>query len=93
MKATPTTSPTAAPATGLMHHRTSAALADPPVPVRLRLALLWIAMLLVFAYVDMFGFFRADLLEAALAARSRERGSRSGRASWSVRSATSCLPS
>lgn len=42
------------------------AYADPPVHVRVRLALLWVAMLLVFAYVDLFGFFRADVLEAAL---------------------------
>lgn len=39
---------------------------DAPVDVRLRLSALWIAMLLVFAYVDIFGFFRADVLRAAL---------------------------
>ena len=36
------------------------------VDVRILLSALWIAMLLVFAYVDIFGFFRADVLEAAL---------------------------
>jgi len=34
--------------------------------VKLVLSALWIAMLIVFAYVDIFGFFRADILEAAL---------------------------
>jgi hypothetical protein len=34
--------------------------------VKLVLCALWIAMLFVFAYVDIFGFFRADVLEAAL---------------------------
>jgi len=36
------------------------------IDVRLVLSALWIAMLIVFAYVDIFGFLRADLLEAAL---------------------------
>jgi hypothetical protein len=39
---------------------------DTPVDVRLVLSALWIAMLFVFAYVDIFGFFRADVLDAAL---------------------------
>ena len=39
---------------------------DTPVDVKLVLSALWIAMLFVFAYVDIFGFFRADVLEAAL---------------------------
>ncbi len=39
---------------------------DTPVDVKLVLCALWIAMLFVFAYVDIFGFFRADVLEAAL---------------------------
>lgn len=30
------------------------------------LSALWVTMLLVFAYVDIFGFYRADVLEAAL---------------------------
>jgi hypothetical protein len=34
--------------------------------VKLVLSALWIAMLFVFAYVDIFGFFRADVLNAAL---------------------------
>jgi len=39
---------------------------DTPVDVKLVLCALWIAMLFVFAYVDIFGFFRADILKAAL---------------------------
>lgn len=36
------------------------------VDVRVAISIMWIAMLLVFAYVDIFGFYRADVLEAAL---------------------------
>jgi Family of unknown function (DUF6326) len=39
---------------------------DTPVDVKLVLSSLWITMLFVFAYVDIFGFFRADMLQAAL---------------------------
>ena len=39
---------------------------DTPVDVKLLLSALWIAMLFVFAYVDIFGFYRADVLDAAL---------------------------
>lgn len=39
---------------------------DTPVEVKLVLSALWITMLFVFAYVDIFGFYRADVLEAAL---------------------------
>lgn len=39
---------------------------DTPVDVKLVLCALWIAMLFVFAYVDIFGFYRADVLDAAL---------------------------
>jgi Family of unknown function (DUF6326) len=42
---------------------------DTPVDVRLVLSALWITMLFVFAHVDIFGFYRADVLEAALAGR------------------------
>ena len=38
---------------------------DTQVDVKLVLCALWIAMLFVFAYVDIFGFYRADVLEAA----------------------------
>lgn len=38
-----------------------------PIDIRLVLSAHWIAMVLVFAYVDLFGFFRADVIEGALA--------------------------
>lgn len=40
---------------------------DAHIDVKFVLSTLWIAMLLVFAYVDIFGFFRADVINAALA--------------------------
>ena len=39
---------------------------DTQVDVKLVLCALWIAMMFVFAYVDIFGFLRADVLNAAL---------------------------
>jgi hypothetical protein len=39
---------------------------DTQVDVKLVLCALWIAMMFVFAYVDIFAFFRADVLNAAL---------------------------
>jgi hypothetical protein len=39
---------------------------DTPVDVKLVLSALWTAMVFVFAYVDIFGFFRSDVLKAAL---------------------------
>jgi Family of unknown function (DUF6326) len=39
---------------------------DTQVDVKLVLCALWIAMMFVFAYVDIFTFFRADFLKAAL---------------------------
>ena len=39
---------------------------DTQVDVKLVLCAVWIAMLFVFAYVDIFGFLRADVLNAAL---------------------------
>ncbi|MCC8247085.1 DUF6326 family protein [Saccharothrix luteola] len=39
---------------------------DTPVDVKLVLCALWVTMLFVFAYVDIFGLFRADVLDAAL---------------------------
>jgi hypothetical protein len=38
---------------------------DARIDTRLVLSALWIAMLVVFAYVDIFGFLRADVLDAA----------------------------
>lgn len=42
---------------------------DTRVDVKLVLSALWIVTLFVFAYVDIFGFFRTDVLEAALDGR------------------------
>jgi hypothetical protein len=39
---------------------------DTKIDVKLVLSALWIAMLIVFAYGDIFGLFRADVLRAAL---------------------------
>lgn len=39
------------------------------VSTRVIISFLWTAMLFIFAYVDIFGFFRADVLEAALAGK------------------------
>jgi len=39
---------------------------DTQVDVKVLLCALWISMLFVFAYVDIFGFFRSDILKAAL---------------------------
>lgn len=44
-----------------------ARLSDPPVSVKGKLCGLWVAMLMVFAYVDIFGFWRADVVRGALA--------------------------
>lgn len=37
-----------------------------PIDIRFRLSALWIAMMFVFAYVDIFSLMRADVLEALL---------------------------
>ena len=47
---------------------------DTRIDVRLVLSALWIAMLIVFAYVDIFGFYRADNLRAALDAEVAAMG-------------------
>lgn len=44
-------------------------LVDTRIDVRLVLSALWVTMVLVFAYVDILGFYRADVLEAALDGR------------------------
>ena len=50
----------------LVRTTTTRQLRDTPVDVKLVLCALWIAMLFVFAYVDILGFYRADVLDAAL---------------------------
>lgn len=42
---------------------------DQSIDVRIKLSGLWISTMFVFAYVDLFGFFRADVLESALAGK------------------------
>ena len=39
---------------------------DNPPDVKIVLAFLWVAMLFLFAYVDIFGFWRADIINGAL---------------------------
>ncbi len=39
------------------------------INTRIVIAFLWTSMLFIFAYVDIFGFFRADVLEDALAGK------------------------
>jgi Family of unknown function (DUF6326) len=39
---------------------------DAKVDVKIKLSGLWIAMLMVFAYVDIFGFWRADLIQGVM---------------------------
>ena len=50
-----------------MNDTHTAALRDTSVDVKVKLCGLWISMLFVFAYVDIFGFFRADVINGALA--------------------------
>jgi hypothetical protein len=45
---------------------TTRQLQDTQIDVKLVLSALWVAMLFVFAYVDIFGFLRADVVQAAL---------------------------
>ncbi len=42
---------------------------DRPVDRKVVLSGLWVAVLLLYAYVDMFGFFRADIVDGALKGR------------------------
>ena len=47
-------------------HRQAQPYQDVKTDVKVVLAGLWIAMLFLFAYVDIFGFFRADIINGAL---------------------------
>ena len=49
-----------------LSHDRRAELHDAKLDVKVVLSGLWISMLFVFAYVDIFGFFRADVLNGAL---------------------------
>ncbi len=50
-----------------MNRNRAADLRDTKVDVKVVLCSLWISMLFVFAYVDIFGFWRADVINGALA--------------------------
>lgn len=49
-------------------------LRDTQVDVKIVLSGLWVAMLFLFAYVDIFGFYRSDIIEGALAAEMPVQG-------------------
>ena len=49
-------------------------LRDTPVDVKIILSGLWVGMLFLFAFVDIFGFFRADVIEGALAGEVAGQG-------------------
>ncbi len=51
------------------NERRTAALRDTPVDIKVVLSGLWIAMLFVFAYVDIFGFWREDVINGALSGK------------------------
>lgn len=57
------TATTAAPSTGTRPRMESR------IDVKLRLSAMWTTMVLIFAYVDIFSLYRADVLEAALDGR------------------------
>lgn len=52
-----------------MNKNLTAELHDTRVDVKVVLSGLWVAMLFVFAYVDIFGFWRADVINGALAGK------------------------
>ncbi len=51
---------------------------DPKVNVKVVLSGLWVSMLFVFAYVDIFGFWRTDVINGALGTRRLRRWPASG---------------
>lgn len=58
--------PTAGTAPGIVDPEHRATPASAPLDRRLVLSGLWVTMLFVFAYVDIFGFWRADVIRGAL---------------------------
>ena len=50
--------------------------------MRIKISALWTAMLFVFAYVDIFGFHRADVLRTALDGRVATTGQRIRVVGW-----------
>lgn len=49
-----------------MNSTTTRPYVDTQIDIKLKLSALWVAMMFVFAYVDIFGLFRADILEGLL---------------------------
>jgi hypothetical protein len=47
----------------------STQLEDVKINVKLKISALWVAMLFVFAYVDIFAFFRSDILRGVMAGK------------------------
>ena len=52
-----------------MNSTKSGALEDPRVDVRVKLAALWAAVLFLYAYGDIFGFFRAGVIKDVMAGK------------------------
>jgi hypothetical protein len=50
-------------------HTTAGALEDVKIPVKLKLSALWAATLFLYAYGDIFGFFRPDVIESVKAGK------------------------
>ena len=44
-------------------------LADTPVPVRLKLSALWVSVMFLYVYVDIFGFFKPGMIDDILVGR------------------------
>ena len=62
-----------------MNKNRTADLHDTKVDVKVVLCGLWISMLFVFAYVDIFGLWRADVINGALAGKVPAQALRSTR--------------
>ncbi|MBI5236537.1 MAG: hypothetical protein HY886_09870 [Deltaproteobacteria bacterium] len=50
-------------------NKKSAAMEDMKINVKLKISALWIAMLFVFAYVDIFAFYRPEVIEGIMAGK------------------------
>jgi len=68
-------------------------LSDTKVNVKVALGGIWIAMLFVFAYVDIFGFWRADVIQGALAGKTPGPGFEIGQAFLALTTLYILIPS
>jgi len=68
-------------------------LSDTKVNVKVALSGLWITMLFVFAYVDIFGFWRADVIQGALAGKVPGPGFEIGQAFLALTTIYVLIPS